>query len=84
MHKKTLRAGALVAASALSLGVAACGGDDDKDSSADLEHGEGRQGRRDPARLEVVGPLGDRGPQGVPRAGHQGRRLRGRHPERRG
>ena len=34
MHKKTLRAGALVAAFALSLGVAACGGDDNKDSSS--------------------------------------------------
>ena len=33
MQKKTLRVGALVAAAALSLGVAACGGDDNNNDS---------------------------------------------------
>ena len=42
-----------------------------------------RQDRRDPARLEVVGAVGDRRPD-VPRRCLQGRRRAVRHPERRG
>ena len=96
-YRSALAVGFVVALATVG---AACGGSDDSTDTttaaapaastdaaapaASTAAAAVRQGRRHPARLEVVGPLGDRSTAPYLGDGVQGRRRRVRHPERRG